>query len=439
MKTTRWIVPAIWSACGLSLVGDLADMREAKAAAAVLFSVVLLLHRGPWMRRASGRLAVAIAGGAVILVALHGHSAALVVGAAQNVSVVVLLLCVSLLRLPVKVSGLDQELALPLRHVGEKARVFAVTLLSSLLAPILNLGTVAFLGAFLKGRSNPEASVPQAITRGVGAAMLWSPTFAPVALVMAAFPQVSWASTIPIAMPLLAFAVILALLVGGGRVAIPDLGTLREGVNLLRVATLMAAVAGAIGTFRVAIGFPVTASVSLAGLVGFLLWFSCLDRISFDRVLKAAAEHTSVFFDQIAAEAALFLAAGLLAQAFSVPHWAAILDRALGFVHQPTWQAMASIVWGVPLLAVLGVHPIVPFSILVHFVTADSLGVSPPVLYMMWVVVWMLSLIVSPASALNMAASASFGLSSWRLGSGSNWVFGAAFAMVALLVLHNHS
>jgi hypothetical protein len=135
----------------------------------------------------------------------------------------------------------------------------------------------------------------------------------------------------------------------------------------------------------------------------------------------------------------LFTASGFLATALQQPYWTERLHEFLGFVNEPTWMSMAWLILGVPALAVIGIHPVVPFSILVHAVTADNLGVAPPVLYMTWVVIWMLSLLVSPASALNISASSSFGISTWEIGFQANWRYGLAFGLAAILILHQWS
>ena len=137
----------------------------------------------------------------------------------------------------------------------------------------------------------------------------------------------------------------------------------------------------------------------------------------------------------VIAESALFASSGVLAEVLKQPFWATELRHWFAFLNQPTWEAMAALILGVPILSIFGIHPIVPFSILVHSVTPEGLRVAPQVLYMTWVVIWILSLLVSPISALNLSASAAFGVSSWRLGFHANWRYGLALGVSALFIL----
>jgi hypothetical protein len=430
-------VIVVWGFCLLSVLGESIHSMIVQQFACTLLIVVLAITPGwRWVRRGSGKLALAIAAVALLLTWQHGSIYEALLGTVRYTPVIALLLCVSLIRIPVKASELDITLSGLLSRVGPSSRVRLVTATAASLAPILNLGTIAFLGTFLRGKSIPETGAPVAVTRGVGMAMLWAPTFAPIALVMTAFPNVVWTSTLPIAGTLVTVSIVLSARLSA---AIEAGQTVSLRLDRLWVGgALVAIVAGTAVAFRNIAGANITASVSASGISGLLFWVIIIEKRKGYFVSKLT-EHTQQIWEAVSAEAALFTASGFLATALQQPYWTERLHEFLGFVNEPTWMSMAWLILGVPALAVIGIHPVVPFSILVHAVTADNLGVAPPVLYMTWVVIWMLSLLVSPASALNISASSSFGISTWEIGFQANWRYGLAFGLAAILILHQWS
>jgi hypothetical protein len=424
----------IWGFCAAAIVGDIAGWQPAQQTAAALLVLALALDARLWLARGNGRLSLAIGVGALLLGWVAGDPLEALAGLSHYMPVIALLLCVSLIRLPMTASGIDVPLKGLLAKVRKSARSGTVTAASVVLAPMLNLGTLAFMSSFLKEHSRPDTTAPAAVTRGIGMSMLWAPSFAPIALVMAAFPNVAWVSTLPIAIALLAGSVILGARVRGDI----DVGLPPQELHWNRLWMAAGLIAVALATsisLRIIADAPLTAAVSSSGVAVFLVWLavSPSKRIEWTALLSA---HTTRMWQAVIAESALFAASGVMAEVLRQPHWASLLQHWLAFVNRPTWEAMAMLILGIPALAMIGLHPIVPFSILVHTVTPEGLGVAPPVLYMTWVVVWILSLLVSPVSALNLSASAAFGVSSWRLGFQANWRYGLALGVAAVFILH---
>ncbi|MEK8089329.1 hypothetical protein [Thermithiobacillus plumbiphilus] len=424
----------IWGFCAAAIVGDIAQWPALQQTATVLLVLALMLDARLWITRGSGKLSLAVGVGALVLGWLAGDPLQALMGLTHYTPVIALLLCVSLIRLPMTASGVDASIKGVLAKVRKSARSGTVTAASVLLAPMLNLGTLAFMSSFLKDNSRPDTTAPVAVTRGIVMSMLWAPSFAPIAMVMAAFPNVTWISTLPIAITLLAASVILGARVRGDI----DTGLLPSEIHWHRLwmaASLIAVMLATSILLRVLVDAPLTDAVSASGVVVFFVWLAVAPSKRSEWVTLLSA-HTAYMWQAVIAESALFAASGILAEVLRQPHWASMLQYWLSFANQPTWGAMTTLVLGIPALATIGLHPIVPFSILVHTVTPQGLGVTPPVLYMTWVIIWVLSLLVSPVSALNLTASAAFGVSSWRLGFQTNWCYGLALGVAAVFILH---
>lgn len=428
-----WVVNALWFSAILSLVGGLTCSRITSILAAAIMSAVLVVTASSWLKRASGRLAAILVTVALVLASLHGSPLHVFKGMVVYLPVIVLLLCVSFIRIPVRLSRLDGVLITFLGRIQARHRLKVVTVLSAALGPVLNLGVIALLGSFLKDHSVPEGGAPSAATRGVAAAMLWAPTFVPMALVMTVFPSIQWSATLYLSVPLAAAALTLGVLPQAHIVTpreIPE----STAPQALKVIGLVCLFAGVMAAVHVLGSVSFIESLSIAGLGGSILWFALGKSGAGVPLVSVFRTHTQTVWAAINAEAALFLASGMLAAALKDPYWAHQVTAMTWFVHQATWTAVAAIVLGVPLLALFGIHPVVPFSALATTVSAAQLGVSGPVLSMMWVVAWVLSLVLSPISALNLTAASAFGVSPWRLGLRGNGLFALLLGMTAVVI-----
>lgn len=434
----RPIAPVAWLAAAAYLTGEIAKSPGLTAIAAILLMLALSMSVGSWITKRSGKLAVVIGVISLGLLLAHGDVSTALGKTGNYVGVVILLLCVSLVRLPVRDMSLDVTVNGLLGTVQRRHRITTIMLSSTLLAPLLNLGTVALLGSLLRNKSEPPVSVPRAVTRGVGAAMLWSPTFAPTALIMMQFPDVPWTHTLPLAIPLVVVALAMSLHERGEvNVQQQDkesrLPTARA--TIIRAIVLVGLIAGGMLAARAWIGMSITSSVSLGGIGGVLAWYLIFGWTWTQKKRTVLRDHTESTWRQISAEASLFLASGLLASVLQEPYWSRALEPLSAWLNTSSWFSWGAIVLGVPLLTVAGIHPVVPYTVLVHQVTAAGLGVDQTALYMVWAVVWMLSLLLSPVSALNLSASMSFGVSPWRVGVAANWSYGLLFGVTAMVIL----
>ncbi len=418
---------------GLAVLAYLAGGWQAsgpwEGLAAALLIVRLAAGDGAWLGRTSGRVALALLLGAALLAYANGDWKALFGGLDRYVGVIVLVLCVSFLRLPLRHIRIGGGGA---RAGARSSPVALITTASSAVSPLLNLGTIALLGGLLETEGRQAASVSGAVTRGVGAALLVSPTFAPSAIVLSELPGVSWLSTLPLAVPLFCCLLAMAWLCQS-RQSVTWTAERADGLpgfHLLLVIALMAALLVALRAWA---DWSIVRSVSAAAIASVLLWRWLFTGAT--RIAIRPRQHLSGFWPAIEAEAALFLASGALAGILAVdPGFQAFAQRFVAAAEGSPFLLFATVLVGMPAVTAFGIHPIVPFVILVHLIDAATLGLASAQMYVLWVSAWVLSMMVSPVSAINISAATFFRVSPWALGLRENVPYAAFFAAIALAI-----
>jgi hypothetical protein len=261
--------------------------------------------------------------------------------------------------------------------------------------------------------------------------MLWAPTTAAVAVVMHQFPRVTWVSALPLGVPLSLGALGLAALERGsvGSAIQPGAGAASP-----RTLWILGVALAAMTLFHYELcGFTLTNAVSVSAVLLVILWFTAFERLPAREAVAIVHEHVNRTFTLSSPEIALFLASGLFGAALGTLGWQEALASVVGQLGP--WLATALIVFGVPLVTAAGIHPIVPFSILAGALSPSAVGTSEVGVYTAWIVAFMLSMLVSPVSVLNVTSAASFEMSSWRLGARAHWKYALAVGSLAVLVV----
>lgn len=431
----------------LALYGDEARAPRATIAAGLLLVVALCRPPAVWLSRPSGKLAVALAAASLLLArpASIEAASALFLGTFKYLAVIVLLLCIPLLRLPFLRGRLDAVVVRYLHRVPAAHRLRAVLAAAVVMTTVLSLGTVGVLGALLKGRSQPELAAPRMIMRAVVATMLWAPTTAAVAVVMNHFPQISWASALPLGVPISIGALAIAAFERGSVAS--EAAGLPPGSGAARTLWILgAALAAMTSLAHLGGGLSLTNAVSVSAIAVLVLWFAAFERLPLSTadapgprageeardVVTIVHEHASKSFAQASPEIALFLASGLFAAALRGLNADAPIAAVAG---AGPWASMALVVFGVPLITSIGIHPIVPFSVLASALTPAALGTSEVGLYTVWVVAFMLCMLVSPVSVLSVTAAASFEIPTARIGLRAHWKYAMAVGMLGMIVV----
>lgn len=414
---------------GLFLAGTIFGIDLFSVLATGLLAILLIGDWRIWSQRLSGRMAIAVLMATLLIIYLTRLPLTVFAGVSHYSGVIVLIVGVSVFRVPLRFIRLDHP-ALP--RLGQRTSLRYITAVSSIIAPLLNMATLALFGSILSRQSGDAPRVSAAVTRGVGAALLVAPTFAPTAIVLSEYPDATWLGTLPVAVPL--FVILLLGDFIWNRGPAVDLNA-PEGATLpfYHIPLLIGMMAAAMVTFRWLAGLDILSSVTLAAGVSVGMWCICMRPFE-GRCTDTLLSQIGSTWCSMRAEAMLFLAAGLLAHVLStIPEalsgWAVFDISAL--LHQPM-AALVIVILGMPLVTLLGIHPIIPFVALVHLIRPQVLGFTAAEMYVLWMVAWVLSMLISPVSALNITAAASFNVSPLTVGIRENAVYAAGFAMVAL-------
>lgn len=437
------------AALGFTLAREFSAPAWTAAIPALLFATLLLRAPSDWLNRRSGQIAAAVATIAVPLWLNSGRSAGEFLGGMLHFNgVIVLLLTLPLFRLIFTRSRLEGTVLGLLGRVTGPLRMTALLLSSWVTAFGLSFGTIGVLGASLQGRSQPERAVPGTIMRGVVLSMLLGPTTGSVAVVMATFPEVTWMQALALGLPLAAAGLLLAAFQRGDMVVACDDGpaapapsgdgSSADGRGRL-LCLFGALAAGSTLVAHLLLGVSILASITLAALATTALWLAFVAPAGQGETLRILDEHTDRVWRQLSPEIALFLACGLIASALQAPVYQDAIMQFAGIINRPDWIGITVIVLGIPLLTVNGIHPMVPFSLLSGVVTATGLGLTMPGMYTMWIVSFMLSMLVSPVSVLNLMTATSFRLSPWQLGIRTHALYALAFGVTAILFLRHFS
>lgn len=417
-------------ACTLFCVGSVLDLQNAVLLATIVFGLLLAIERRGSDERSGGRLVLA-----VVMVAVSLLSALLLdldidvlAGIARYVGVVVLILAVSLFRLPLQYVRLNKDAG----SVSHVTRLPYITALAGTVAPLLNLATLALFGGLLARTGEAAPRIPAAVTRGVGAAILVAPTFAPAAIVLREFPQATWLATLPMAAPLF-LILLLSGFVYGREYRVVVTGGQEATLPFYHVPVLIGLMATIMTALRWFGGADIVAAVAIAAATSVSIWYSWM-RPAPAPLGRSLVLQIDAAWQKMRPEAAVFLSAGLLAHVLAaIPpdRFSALLSADGQWLHHPMFALLVVIV-GMPLITVLGIHPIVPFVALVHVIPSQVFGFDAAQMYMLWIVAWVLSMLISPVSALNLTAATAFHVSPVTVGLRENAVYAFGFAAVAL-------
>lgn len=414
----------IGACCAAELSGD----TRWYDVTALLLAAGLALAGRTWLARGSGKFAIGLAGAAAVFtVALGIDPLAVIGGAARMSDVVILMLSIAMVRPIFAEWRLDDALAALLAQVRPALRRPMLLLAACLASLGLSFGAVGIFGASLGQRAIPEDIAPHATMRGLVLSMLLGPSTASVAAVMTLHPAVSWATALSLGVPLAVAGTVFGSL--GGRSLVVTSAADWRGAW---IALAILATEFAIAIFaHVILGFSMILAISLASVGVTIAWLLFSGRDDLRSALWQADAQMSRTWQLVMPEAALFLASGLVV---GLMH-SAVVAHAVNTIARSTLPSgmygVAMILIAVPLITVAGIHPIVLFALLGPAATSVVLGVNEVGLYTMWVVVFMLSMLLSPVSVLTMVTVTNFGIPGRLLGLRGHGLYALALALTS--------
>ncbi|AXF55190.1 hypothetical protein [Salicibibacter kimchii] len=364
----------------------------------------------------------------------------------ENASILTLFITVPLLSIPIRVGYyLDALDDFYKRRISNANQFYFMSSSTSFLfGVLLNLGALPLLYQMLNTEQNKPLSgkLRKALLRGYVLAVMWSPYFISMALVISYF-DVSWAQIFP-------FGVIIALTglavsYGMERERKPSNEFVQmdvtphntRGKSANKLKQLMAI--GLIITASVFVlefysGLSVIVIVSLVAVCAAIVWSLFLRKM---KPFLAEFKHTYfVSLPRMKIELVLFATAGFFGAVIVQTDFNQWMDQFFQLIGTNIIILAVVIISVVVLLSIVGIHSIVTVTLM-----AVSLSELPQfedahlAIALILLTSWSLSAVISPFSGLTLLTSSLTNRSSFQVGMKENWVFALILFIVVVIVI----
>jgi hypothetical protein len=370
-------------------------------------------------------------------------------GISEGIFLILPLLCLlalaPLLSIPLKLLGYFQSVSLLLRKLlNQPKKLYAgITGTLFLISPILNLGSVRIIHEFLEDLKLPSAMTAKGYVVGFSTALMWSPYFASVSLVLF-YLDVPFREYMIYGIGLS----VLSLLIGNILFAlwekrnpiksdeITSREPLEKGVRN-RILKLILFVLILIATCLIVesmthwsmIVIVCLASVIVPLFYGILSW-------DWKRMNPLFIDFRDRTVPMLNNEIMLFMGAGMLAFALKGTTIMNGLSKVLIILANQSFLLFAITVMLIVLLATyIGIHQIAAIGSLAMQLSAVEIGISHLSLAMILMVSWAISTALSPFSGLNLMVSRFAGLSGVKTGLRVNGLQVFIFATISLAII----
>ncbi|MGP4073374.1 hypothetical protein ACTWQB_12565 [Piscibacillus sp. B03] len=344
----------------------------------------------------------------VIIHFLYGNTGIYILdGITQNLALLSIILLAPLISIPLKQEGVIRSIVSDLKDMKDdlKRTYYGVFLFVFMLSPILNMGSLRIVHSFISELNVPPKILSNAYYNGFTPAVLWSPFFASVGIVLYT-ADLSFKAYLPIGL-LFSFVQIGIALWILRDVTITDIN---KSENKHNYQVLL--------SFILYVLFILITLVVLESLTGWsmllLVSILCLAIPMAYQVfrfnLQSIKTEIMAYIEQIkhhsGMEVALFLSAGLFGNALlHTPVVAGLRTIILWSSEISIFLLFLLIILFVTLLAMFGIHQIVSVPIVLTIIVTSNVDVSVFAAAFMCIFTWMLSASISPLNALNIIIS----------------------------------
>jgi hypothetical protein len=319
------------------------------------------------------------------------------------------------------------------------------------LGAVLNLAGLQLVASLLDpGMATPlRRRLTIAVLRGFSAAVLWSPFFVGMGVILTVVPGASWRAVGPAGLPLGAGLIALAWLfdratrrpspaaraLAGANAASTDnarakpTGTTSGWLHpALGAATVFLALAIPIVMLSEIGGVSIVIALGLIAPPLALVWQGRLRATGFTRTRPSTVLHDIIGrLPDLRNEAVLFLGATLFGVGLAGAIDAGTLAHLGEAGHLSPWAKAPLFVVAGTLLAGLGVHPVVTAIVAGAVLPPDMMGLSAPAIALLLAVIWALGTQMSPFSATVMQVARLLEVSVFRVA----WLWNAPFCLPA--------
>ncbi|MEH7416346.1 hypothetical protein V7266_13755 [Neobacillus drentensis] len=369
-------------------------------------------------------------------------------GISDGIFLILPLICLltlaPLLSIPLRLSGYFQSIAALLRNlIHQPKKLYAgITGTLFLLAPVLNLGSVRILNEFMEEIKLPSTMSAKSYLVGFSTAVLWSPYFASVSLVLH-YLNISFEEYILYGIGLS----VLSLIVGN------LLFALWEKRNPLseKLAPKAPLEKGHRQQLMKLVLFVVLLMSACLGVEKLTHWsmivIVCLMSIvvpagygaiskGWKRMVTPLVDFRDRTVPMLNNEIMLFMSAGMLAFAMKGTSAANGVSRFLGQLANQSFILFALAVMLIVLcITYIGIHQIAAVGALAMQLNPAELGISNIGLALLLLLTWSISTALSPFSGLNLMVSRFAGISGVQTGLRANGLHLSILALIGIAII----
>ncbi len=402
----------------------------------------LPLARGPARHSSYVLLGLSI----ILLVWAGVHTTAWTAGFSRNANILAVFLTVPLLGTPLRYGGYLEALAeFYARFVYNHNRLYLLTTtLSLFVGVLLNFAVIPIMYQLSKatGLRDATRTIGTAILRGYGAAVFWAPGFISVGMMLHAL-DLNLFDILAMGLALSAISLILGWImevgrIGGFRFCAPSrVKGDHKGVSWGKLGELVligTTLFGLVVLLDILTSIPLVNFIPLISLLFPIPWAALLGKTG--HLLVEYKKYVNQVLPGQSNDVVLFVSAGFFGYAIQTSGFG---NRVPGLV-QGLGQMLpggmvSSILFSIIILAVVGVHPVIPISTYLLNLSPAALGMPPQVMALALIAGWGLGASISPFSGVNLMMAGQSGISSAEIGLRWNSAYVAFMAVVVVTLL----
>ncbi|MGM0853431.1 MAG: TRAP transporter large permease subunit [Bacillota bacterium] len=369
-------------------------------------------------------------------------------GISQGILMILPLLCLvtlaPLLSIPLKLGGYFESIDSLLRNLLHHPRQLFAGITTSLfiLSPILSLGSVRILSEFLSDLKLPTAMSAKSYLIGFSTAIMWSPYFASVSLVLY-YLDMEVGKYIVYGIGLS----FLSLIIGNGLFALwerqnplernptPEVPLEKESrKQLILLGMFVTLLLSSSLTIEYLTKWSMIIIVCMISILLPIAWGLITN--GWHRLIPLLKNYRDQSVPMMNNEIMLFTSAGLFAHAVQGTTFANIVSDFLTGVAKDSILLFAvAVIVIVVVVTYLGLHQIAVIAALAMQLKAEELGISNLSLAMLLLLSWSISSASSPFSGLNLMVSKIVGISGFETGIRANGLHLAILTVIGLGII----
>ncbi|UVI30207.1 hypothetical protein [Paenibacillus spongiae] len=439
-----FLLAAVFIAQQLTHWGPLSFLLGSLVFAAIILLMPQLKGLTLWLT------AFFMAGGVLLLLLQKADARYWFEAAGINVTLVTLFVFAPMFGIPVRLP--DYVAALKrFYETGVRSRTALFTgtqVLTQILGAFINVGSIPVVYHLTFVKPQPgimSRLLANAMNRGFGGAIFWSPYFAAMTLVTSAL-SVYWSSVLPYLLGLSLISVLVSLAVDFRGIRMkedpPDDEAVHPSDEIPSASRDHARFPIGLGIYLIAaiaiilllerlVNLPMVLITCMAAVFFPLIW--CLAKGAMTTYRQGLANHVKVTLPALQKEITLFLAAGFFSGSIGATGFGAYVPEVLEKIPLPISLSFSIFTIAlITLTSLIGLHPIVPVTILATGIDPLAVHISPVYFAILLLGSWGISNPISPASAVNNLLAGMVKKPVFEL-AGPNYKYAAAMALVLLL------